>query len=263
MGNQPCCAQENGNEEVAPEVHLHSSTGQESSGEPVVEQKSVQETVEPAVVETAAPVVEESAKNTAVVEQKPAEETAQPIAVETAVIAPSDEHPAAMEFIVKVEKTAGAKVGLIFDTTETQDPYIVTTVHTESLVDAWNKANPDKAVQVDDRLMKVNGDSEKLIQRIKDSDGQVELTFLRPKPLTLSVQKNKEDSDVGVSLFGGTKAIFIMSIKEGSMFDKKASETGVKAFDRIISVNGKREESSAMIQCIQKADSVDLQVLSY
>lgn len=242
MGNQPCCAKENGKEEIAPEVHLHSSTEDNPVGEPIVEQMSVQETAEPAAEETAQAAVVETA--------------------EPAVVAPSDEHPyLAMELIVKVEKTAGAKVGVIFDTTEKLDAYVVTTIHPESLVDAWNKANPDKAVQVDDRLMKVNGESEQLIQQIKDSVGQVELIFLRPKPVMLSV--TKEGSDVGVSLFGGTKAIFIMSIKESSMFGKKALETGVKAFDRIISVNGKREDSPAMIQRIQGADSFDLQVLSY
>jgi len=172
-----------------------------------------------------------------------------------------DEHPfVPVEFVVSVEKAADGKLGLSFDTMEECCVQIVTRIVPTGLIEAWNKANPDRVVQVDDVLVAVNGASEQLVQKIGGSQGQLELVFRRPMPLTFSLTK---EDQLGASLSPGTEAIFLQSIKEGGVFAKSIADFGVKPGDRIVSVNGRRQDASTMIKSLQEAADLEFQVMSY
>lgn len=199
------------------------------------------------------------------IEEEPKEvETTPEEATDPALAKSADGHPfgiAGSMFFADIEKTADAKLGVHFDVMPKVSAPVVISLAPGSIVDAWNQANPDKAVQVDDCLYTVNGDSSKPIDKIAPG-GTLQLGFLRPKPITISLQK-AEGKPLGLSMSQGSNAIYIMGFMEGGLFEKTALAEGIKAGDRIVSVNGKRESPSAMMQALKDSDSVQLLILSY
>jgi len=165
------------------------------------------------------------------------------------------------DFSVSIRRIARAKLGLKFELTEREHVHIVTFITPGSPFDEWNTANPSQAVQIDDRLVRVAGAADLLIQRIANITGQLELAFRRPASVTLSFEKH--GNPLGAVLVAGNKALLVMGMTEGSMFARSASQAGIKVGDRIISVNGQRSESLTMLQSIQETDSLELRIMSY
>lgn len=241
----------------------------------LMESGNQQDMVEPVTVSEKIDMSKHGTREEAQKEVKNVQATA-PKEVETPPEKASDPdtHPVAKEvtngsvFFASIEKTADTKLGLGLESMPdgpSGTAQIVTSVAPGSLIDVWNQANPEKAVQVHDRLASVNGDSITPIEKIKDvKDAPVslEMGFLRPKSITFSLQKMGKPLGLKLHKLSSDDAVYIMNFTEG-VFEKTATLEGVKPGDRIVSVNGRSDSSAEMMRAVVDSDPVELHILSY
>jgi len=98
-------------------------------------------------------------------------------------------------FMIKLDKTAGAKIGMHFTSQDEGKTFSITSIKNTGLIFAWNAMNPKKTVNVGDRILHVNGEKNGslFLQELKKNQ-TVEITLKRrKKPL----EETSDDQGAG------------------------------------------------------------------
>lgn len=95
-------------------------------------------------------------------------------------------HAKARYIGVKVKKTPDTSLGISLDNADEDDGLLIERIQPGGLFEKWNEENPTKAIQIGDRLVKVNGQTGKVQManeckaRVKDLDIVVKRSKKRP-----------------------------------------------------------------------------------
>lgn len=146
---------------------------------------------------------------------------------------------------------------------------------TRGLVQAWNRANASRGcgIRQGDRIIEVNGvrsDGE-LLQEALSADGMLRMVIERPVELFLTLSKVSGSSrKLGLEL-GYKKqqsyAMLILRVRRGLVKDwnakNAASGCAVRVNDRLVEVNGVREDMVAMMSEMRHSTELAIHIWHY
>lgn len=247
-------------------------TAGEATSETIREaQKSSQQAAQAETVVQSSPLkdIRSEVKQDAVA--KPVEEPAAPAPAPAPAAAPAPTPAPAKEdkpdqWEVRFPKGMNEKLGVKITTHSFLRPYLSIGGVADGPVDAFNKANPDKAVLVNYKLFSVNGvgkgDAETMSKALQQP--ATEMVFVvgkpsDPKDWTASIEK-KPGMKLGVRLVTHSfekEYLTVGAITSGLIddFNKQNPSMAIEAEDRIMAVNGVKDPKD-MSDEIQKEVAV-------
>eukprot|EP00930_Biecheleria_cincta_P047502 TRINITY_DN32948_c0_g1_i1.p1 TRINITY_DN32948_c0_g1~~TRINITY_DN32948_c0_g1_i1.p1 ORF type:complete len:280 (-),score=50.46 TRINITY_DN32948_c0_g1_i1:90-887(-) len=179
--------------------------------------------------------------------------------------------PAGSKYCVSIEK-ADKAVGLKVDMTPDDRIFIVSVLE-GSRFESWNFANPEKAVMIDDGIVKVNGlkdvDMMKTLLDIATESSSppefaphLEVLLYRPKKVKVSIRKDGEPIGIHTATCEHLHCLILEGIAEGSRFSA-SNDAGVKVGDHITHVNGFRGPPLQLVEKMKAEDPVEFTICCY
>lgn len=138
----------------------------------------------------------------------------------------------------------------------------------EGAVKSWNEKNPEHALQVNDRIVEVNGqrrEANSMVSRLK-SDTTWAVQVQRPVEFAVSISRADTPS-LGMDLRyapNGT-TLMITQVGEGPMqeWNKKHPDKAVCKHDRIIQLNKVRGTPTQLLQASEDSETLNMIVIHY
>jgi len=128
---------------------------------------------------------------------------------------------------VKLQKTADTTLGIKLDKTDEDDGLLIESVDPGGLFAKWNDANPEKAIQAGDRIMKINSQTGKVQManecksRFKDLDIIVKRSKKKPPD---ALMYDGFEGDRGKDMNGRWSLFFGKTVNEREVYKKDGKE---------------------------------------
>lgn len=222
----------------------------------------VEEARPPMSEELPATQIDEEPPATQPVEEPEAPKELEPAKEPEAPVVPEPQAPPAefLEFEVVLEKSPERKVvGMNVDSSPKSN-LAIKGINADSLLSYWNKANPEKKVQIGDAVVSVNGtdNSSAMINTLKDETA-LRLVIRRVPEFVVCVDKTA--GPLGMVVHGGSKApATISQVHDGKVISayNKEAEAGkvVVPGDIVLEVNGVKGDKEEIVAAISRADGV-------
>eukprot|EP00927_Polykrikos_kofoidii_P043378 TRINITY_DN37453_c0_g1_i1.p1 TRINITY_DN37453_c0_g1~~TRINITY_DN37453_c0_g1_i1.p1 ORF type:complete len:267 (-),score=64.80 TRINITY_DN37453_c0_g1_i1:60-860(-) len=139
------------------------------------------------------------------------------------------------------------------------------------LVQEWNEAHPARRVEVYDRIINIDGTGGGINDMIElmHKDTFTKRLFYVKKARFVNVEVNKGTGSIGLALnftpsVGGI-GLLIAEVKDGPILDwnnQNHGERSVKVNDRIIEVNGVKNEPQEILEMLRSAQAIQLKILA-
>jgi len=170
------------------------------------------------------------------------------------------------EFRVQIERSANELIGLDIDLIDGVSAVVVDVK--EGAVFKWNERHPDSKIQVNDRIVEVNGvrnDANAIVSKLK-RDTVWNLLLQRPSEMRVTINRANAPS-LGMDLRyapNGT-SLMITAVGEGPMQDWNVANKSVtvQKYDRIIELNGIRGTPQRLLQASEGVEKLDMVIVHY
>jgi hypothetical protein len=183
-----------------------------------------------------------------------------PIAVQPVV------KPACKEFRVRLDKGAGGILGLELDLLDGKHG-LITDIKPGILQDYNNAVlTTSDQIQKLDIIVEANnvsGDVQKLLRTLKTSS-TIDMLIRRNTCFKVEVRKSPGD-DLTSTMTHATSGVALLIIDVHDLFKEwnaKNPQLPVKQHDRVVEVNGKRDDPSAMLEVIQGPGRLSFLIMS-
>mmetsp|Transcript_72609 Transcript_72609/g.163069 ORF Transcript_72609/g.163069 Transcript_72609/m.163069 type:complete len:237 (-) Transcript_72609:32-742(-) len=137
------------------------------------------------------------------------------------------------------------ELGLLLDDLDASSAQICDI--TDGLVSDWN-AKSERKVQVGDYIVDVKAPGDCVVAKLYQAMGLISFTVRRPKFLTVGAVKEVGGLGIDMSCKEDTAGLLIRSVREGPLlrWNKEHPDQALRPGDRIMSVNGKTGDPSAL-----------------
>lgn len=169
-------------------------------------------------------------------------------------------------FITTISRSEDEPIGLDIDLIDSVSAVVVDIK--EGAVKKWNEKNPTTAIQVNDRIIMVNGarsEANALVMKLK-SETTWELEVQRPSLYNVVISRENAPS-LGMDLRyapNGT-TLMITQVGEGPMQDwnRDNPSKAVCKYDRIVQLNGIRGTPTDLLHSSEDCDTLDMCIVHY
>jgi len=170
------------------------------------------------------------------------------------------------EFRVQIERTLDELIGLDIDLIDGISAVVVDVK--AGAVHKWNEAHHDSKIQVNDRIVEVNGvrsDANSIVSKLK-RDTVWNLVLQRPSEFRVTINRASAPS-LGMDLRyapNGT-SLMITAVGDGPMqeWNNANKNVTVKKYDRIIELNGTRGTPQRLLQASEGVEKLDMVIVHY